>query len=653
MIEELSRIKFYGVTDMSTGQSLVESEVMLKKFDPSLPLVDINDVLELYNVVELFDSDARLTSWSEKDYEILKKRVKSVKSALSRFSSTLSNENILEEFNKVEINYVEDFWSFFAYYKLHSKITTEVFGSLLACNLRNIHLVLNHKSIVDAYSDTISDTLLKSAVNAEILISEYLSYQDPNFQSTFSLPRSFSIEKREHLVNMYISSDNANLNYVKLLFDSRDNTNLPLSIKTKLAAQKKYDALVHKIFTPEFSHGMEFSFEISFDPDCDKPIKDSDYSNGKRVIIYGRQWIENNLDFPTLWNNFIYMFQFVDMKIRSQFVSNPVRQSIFERIIGPHGKSTYFLGTNEQFANKMYSTMLLSYQHILELHDISIESLISWFFGNYLPNEFQVHGFSFNQPSRGVTDLEKCKLLATELDAVLKQFDLYAREGELNRELFEFNSEQMQIKNICSMIPNKYFYSASNDCKTCIHYMFSNQTSLSYTEKHRTKYKTFSELIRKENVTKSDISSRNIPLVDFLIEKKCIKLDDKLNIRFCEDRAAILHDMYLNQYCCNSYLYSLKSTVNEMYESGDIRFTSTLFSEPEQDYLRYMLKSDFSNGNDLRNKYIHGNYPSSINQQNNDYLEFLKIFILTVIKINEEFCLREDLANMQANQFES
>lgn len=38
-----------------------------------------------------------------------------------------------------------------------------------------------------------------------------------------------------------------------------------------------------------------------------------------------------------------------------------------------------------------------------------------------------------------------------------------------------------------------------------------------------------------------------------------------------------------------------------------IHFDSTLFSKPEQDYFNYFLnKSDFTNGLDLRNSYLHG-----------------------------------------------
>jgi len=54
------------------------------------------------------------------------------------------------------------------------------------------------------------------------------------------------------------------------------------------------------------------------------------------------------------------------------------------------------------------------------------------------------------------------------------------------------------------------------------------------------------------------------------------------------------------------------------------------------------MLQQFNNGPELRNKYVHGTYPIDENVQQRDYLELLKIIVLIIIKINEEFCLRGD-----------
>ena len=55
--------------------------------------------------------------------------------------------------------------------------------------------------------------------------------------------------------------------------------------------------------------------------------------------------------------------------------------------------------------------------------------------------------------------------------------------------------------------------------------------------------------------------------------------------------------------------------------------------------MNFMLnKAEFSNGLDLRNRYIHDTCSLNEEMQQHDYLEILKIMALIIIKINEEFC---------------
>ncbi len=120
-------------------------------------------------------------------------------------------------------------------------------------------------------------------------------------------------------------------------------------------------------------------------------------------------------------------------------------------------------------------------------------------------------------------------------------------------------------------------------------------------------------------------------------------LDGYLELDFA--KVFILKDLYENDVVCPQYYDdTLKSIIYEWHRNGVLRLTSSLFSEPEQDYLNYELnKSSFSNGFDLRNKYAHSTYPENENTQFIDYIKLLKIMILIITKINEEFCLREQL----------
>lgn len=72
-----------------------------------------------------------------------------------------------------------------------------------------------------------------------------------------------------------------------------------------------------------------------------------------------------------------------------------------------------------------------------------------------------------------------------------------------------------------------------------------------------------------------------------------------------------------------------------MEQEGLIYFESTLFSKMEQSYLNYYLnRSEFSNGLDLRNRYLHGTQgnPNDNGEHEHYYFIFLRIFDINTIK---------------------
>ena len=118
----------------------------------------------------------------------------------------------------------------------------------------------------------------------------------------------------------------------------------------------------------------------------------------------------------------------------------------------------------------------------------------------------------------------------------------------------------------------------------------------------------------------------------FLIEKETIEPD--LN------KISLLYQLYEHNYICLQYFKS--EELNKWIKDKKLRVTGTLLSEPEAEYLNFLLnKREFSNGLDLRNKYIHDSIPQNEERQQQDYVILMKVMIILIIKINEEFCLRK------------
>ena len=125
-----------------------------------------------------------------------------------------------------------------------------------------------------------------------------------------------------------------------------------------------------------------------------------------------------------------------------------------------------------------------------------------------------------------------------------------------------------------------------------------------------------------------------------MLERSDLLISEDGSITIEKKRVYVLRDLFGNEVICPiHYGQDLREQVSILVASGDLCYKDTLFSKPEQDYLNFMLnKAEFSNGFDLRNKYCHDTYTLSEDVQQQDYLELLKIMVLIIIKINEEFC---------------
>jgi hypothetical protein len=83
-----------------------------------------------------------------------------------------------------------------------------------------------------------------------------------------------------------------------------------------------------------------------------------------------------------------------------------------------------------------------------------------------------------------------------------------------------------------------------------------------------------------------------------------------------------------------------------MSKEGIVYFGSSLFAVPEQNYFNYYLnKSEFTNGLDLRNSYLHGTQanPTEIHLHENSYLLYLKLLTLVIFKIEDDLFIYNKL----------
>lgn len=370
-------------------------------------------------------------------------------------------------------------------------------------------------------------------------------------------------------------------------------------------------------------------------------------------VMYSTKWLEENKDYETLLNNFIFLFEFVDLQMRCNFVNKSNQMGVMERIIHSRSRNAYLTGMAFNQMNMLSLLQINGYYNELFSLGVRLELVIEWFFKEYLPNEFQVSSFDINMPSTHSTLLEKCTNIMPAVESVLKQFTLYVEEGIVDFELLEIRSDHLVYSNIPSLVNKKYAYGRGEEFNYATFLFFSDQSGLVYIEKNQRSYKSYFELLCNQPLKLAEYPEYCHQKIEWLLEKNYLKSDDEGYIIF-EDESVILvmKDLYFNE-VVNYWRTSptKRSAMDKLETKKVIVFESSLLSKPEQEYINYTLnKSQFNNGWDLRNRYSHTQPKSSENDSMHEqnYMIFLRLLILFVIKINDDFCIADMLSKGEA-----
>jgi hypothetical protein len=645
--DDINRVKYYSAADMTCGYYLERAEKVIGQYNNQMDYNDVNQVIEFYNIKSFFEKDISLCRWGQEEIKKYKEIVISFSKKIGIFWSNIDESNLIEELEKTEINYIDDFWILVDSYKVYERLTSQCFYDVSHHKKFRITDVLLNKNIVKYFGDEIREYILHESYCATLLLDKYAAMRE-NKNKHYYFPSELMIADREKILINYINDEYANPNYLKLIYESQSTKELPISDKTKLLAKRRYQEKVDKLF--ENSLGISYGVQVIFSMNQTEE-KFIEYKNRDFIASYSSSWISDNFEYPTLLNNFIYLFEFVDLQFRILHVNKLNQIGIIERMLGVKGKKEYFTGTSFYQLQNLAMLQTIGYYAELKRNGVRLESVLEWFFKIYLKDEFNAEGFILNLPSENATFLEKCRSIVSEIDSILKQFRLYVEDDIVDHELLQLSSEHMLFRDIPSFLNNKYIYPRGDEYQTASYYMFSDQSVLHYIVGLEHRYNSFIDLIRNEKVNKENFEHYQVNELDWLFKHDYILYNDQGFIILNENRVRFLKELYDNEVINSYYVKKYNDVIFNMEKQELIEYGSSLFSKPEQDYFNYLLnKAEFSNGLDLRNRYVHGTQTSDEKEHKQDYFTFLRILILIVIKINNEFCLADEEGLLKHNR---
>lgn len=286
-----------------------------------------------------------------------------------------------------------------------------------------------------------------------------------------------------------------------------------------------------------------------------------------------------------------------------------------------------------------------SYVNVLDVLGVRLEEMIEWFFDVYVKEEFQINDFIVKMPSSEASYFEKCRTILPEIDRIFKQYNTLIEDGMIDQELIQMSSSSLKNKDIKSFNKKKYVYSSSDWYRTASFLLFSDQSSIFYLPNKEEKYKNFFNLMISKKLTRSDFQEYQLKRMQWLFDNNLICESNMGHLEFVDQRVIyVLKELYYKEVMSYwHYSEDIQLLIEELSTRDLVDFENSLFSRNEQDYLDYYLnKSKFTNGHDIRNKYLHGTNTNDEKQYELDYYLILKLFVIIVIKINDDLCIKED-----------
>lgn len=643
--DDLDRVVFHSTYDLASGYHLKKGEHILRSsLDIVVKYTNINDILELYNIKNYIDNNVYLNSWSEVDISIFKNNVLRYGEIIGSFLSSINDSNFLTIQKETIRSYKSSFWELTNNQSIYKRVSSNTFKSILVTEPHLIYEILTHKKIVEHFDQEISDFLIHYPQAAEILISFY-EVKDEIPRKTLFIPKKLTIKNKEIIISTYLDSDDTNINYVNLIQTARNRNDFRISDKTRLKARRLHKAETKNIIS---KNSIKYGVSINFPKDTAK-IKHCYLDNNLTAhYYYSFNHIAENCDYYSIFKNFKVLFEYVDNQNRINLISKKNQIGVFERIVGISSSSEYKIGAAFSLSEMASHGQIYGYSKVLNELNIDLIDVLHLIYTSTLPEIYDYPSNArFVVPSQHNSHFEKVRILAPEFESILKQFKIYVEEKHIDYELLQISSSPCNIRDIPSLNENKYIYLNDENHKIISGYnmFFSDQTLLSYVKPfENSHYTCFFELLEKEQVHFDNYEEHHKPQLKYLIDNKFIHIDSNGIIQVTNVlRLLIVKDLYDNEVgVFHHYPIDFQNEALKMASENIISFESSLLSRPEQSYLNYILnKSEFTNGLDLRNSYLHGTQanPEYTEMHDYAYYTYLKILFLIILKIEDDLAI--------------
>lgn len=640
------RVKNLLPNDLAFGLELGNAKEYLESFTDQQKST-INEAIECHQCKLLMDNDIPLVNWSKKQFADLIKLSKKANSFALRFvRNIVENGDFSRAVEEIDAVYKSGFWELFEAAGAEKIVDPALIKELLNKDISHLGRLLSHKNLTRAFDAIIRNSMLSSPLEAATLILDIIAVNQSSPTQHY-LPSSLTDSDVAEIFNSYIEQENPHLNYLDVIAHWAPQFRFKLPGETLLAAKRKHKKVLKKLFSE--SGYFKYGVGVSFTPNQRACARIS-FDGLSPQFSYSFDWIKEHHDYATILNNFIHIFDFTDRFSNLAMPSHENDSSSLLLRLVVQSKADYFHSLDFDITDKKSQGIIRLYKSALKSLGVRLEDAISWFFNEYIESEFKIVGFHIDMPSEETTHLEKCKSLCSEIERVLKTFNLYSEKKQIDIDLIPYRTFS-GFNSVSSLFENKYLRVNGANGVRSSGYLFSDQYILAYTEKYGSKWSSFFELILNEDAKKEDFADWQQKDLDWLESYGAIAEDPETKILNPTDKALVLYRFWNDGVIACHHLGEADIAIlGSLVSDGDAEYYSSLFSDDESDYMSFNYDNrKFGNARAIRNIYSHGsavsgNADSAIHLEN--YGILLLLIISVLLKINDELCVHFDKTNI-------
>ncbi|MFH0153205.1 hypothetical protein, partial [Pseudomonas aeruginosa] len=123
---------------------------------------------------------------------------------------------------------------------------------------------------------------------------------------------------------------------------------------------------------------------------------------------FDEKYLKSNLDYPTIFNNFIWLFEFINLNGNlTCILNNKNKQTQIEEVLSVQIPNNYPISHSFRILENVQLLIMRNYYEFLQVNNIEIENAFKWFFEDYVSSEFSVKNMVFSI-STSSTYREKC-----------------------------------------------------------------------------------------------------------------------------------------------------------------------------------------------------------------------------------------------------